>query len=229
MTNQTSSPDATKISVSVYPALLARFEKSLRPIIKRDAFLGQLIAQELPWLRAELEGRKNSDAARRYIGRRLRGLKPETINVLVEKSLAAELAKVVEESNLSRDAFFNYLLFCLEPTPMFFRYFELPDQIAPSNFKEWLQPMPVAPMATIKEVLSDPFYYLRAAVRERWQQGLYTLELPEKMHGFSCYLPDESVPRTKANKKAQRDSEQLFAELERLDAEAFGTAAAGQQ
>ncbi|MDF2457755.1 MAG: hypothetical protein K0S79_171 [Nitrospira sp.] len=228
-TQQPLAKATTKISVSVYPALLERFDTSLRQIIKRDAFLNQLLSQEVPVLRAELHGKRNSDAARKHIGRELRKMKPVTINVVLDKETADELNLVVDETNLVRDSFVNFLLYCLQPMPGFYRWFELPEFCSPSEFKEWLQPTPVSPMQTIHEIFSDPFYYLRAAVTERCSTGLYALELPPRMHGLACYLPDESVPATGAHKRMLKNSELLLKELDALDAAAFASVAGAQE
>jgi hypothetical protein len=49
-------------------------------------------------------------------------------------------------------------------------------------------------MGAIEEMLTDPFYYLRAACEHRYRCGLNVLEFPENLHGLYCYIPDEELP-----------------------------------
>jgi hypothetical protein len=216
--------DTTKITASIQIGLLERFETDMREcFLKRDAFLDQVIAGEIPNLRHDLAGKRLSQEAKTYISRKLKRMGTRPVNFVVSKEVAAALREATHEFNLVRDAFMNYLLMCLRCTPKFLKYFELPSHYTSSHFQASMEPPDVSPMAVIRGAMSDPFYYLREAVMERHETGLYTLELPEQFHGFSCYLPDESVPGSEANKKLVQEVEQLLAglELDELEQEAF--------
>jgi hypothetical protein len=216
--------DTTKITASIQIGLLERFDDDMRKcFLKRDAFLNQVIGGEIANLREDLAGKRLSRIAKTYISGKLKRMGTRPVNFVVAKDVAAALNEAVDEFNLVRDAFINYVMMCLRSTPNFLKYFELPTHGAPSHFDAWMEPIEVSPLSVIRNALSDPFYYLREAVAERHGTGLYTLELPEQFHGFSCYLPDESVPGSEANKKIVQEVEELLAglELDELEDAAF--------
>lgn len=219
--------ETTKITVRIQSGLLTRFDEDIkRCFIKRDAFLNQIIGNEVPHLRRELTGKRCSPMAHQYISRSLMRLETKPVNITVEKSVAHALNEVVKEANVVRDAFANYLLLALRSTDLFLKHFELPTNYSGSHFDSVLEPTPVSPLKAIAHAMFDPFYYLRTAVEERYETGLYGLELPKDFHAFCCYLPDEAVPGTEANKQQIEFGEQLLASL-RLDA--LEQAAFGQQ
>ena len=67
--------------------------------------------------------------------------------------------------------------------------------------------MPSSPMQAMEAVRDDPLFYLRTRVESDGGSGLYLFPLPTKLHGFSCYLDDEDVPNTVANKKKTAEVE----------------------
>lgn len=105
----------TKISVSVLSTLFYDWSYQLEDcFIKRDAFLENLIRVELPHIRDDLAGKRNSTSAKDYIGRSLRqlgGAKSLPMKVRsfkVSKSVADDLREVEKEHNILRDALIAY-------------------------------------------------------------------------------------------------------------------------
>lgn len=76
----------------------------------------------------------------------------------------------------------------------------------------------------MEAVFADPLYYLRTAAEERFGCGLYLLDLPEKLVGFSCFLDDSQVPGTKEYADAQKQSEEMLKALDLFERDAFSTA-----
>lgn len=209
--------ETTKVTFKIYGPLLESFDQQLdRLCLKRDAFLNKVLKIEVPRLAKELQGKRQSNAARRFISGELKRLSPHPINVVVEKSVAEMLHETVEATNLVRDAFANRLLIFLRGSPVLLKYLGLPQTTRPSNFDELIDDLSTGPLAAMEEILNDPMYFLRIAAEERFEEGLYELELPEKLLGFTCYLPDSCVPGTPAHQKAAEEAELLLAEMESL-------------
>lgn len=214
--------ETTKITVRIQPGLAAKFDADIKGcFIKRDAFLTQVLRNEVPYLRKELEGKKLSQAAKLHVSRSLKRLGPEPMNILIDKAVATALNEVVEETNIVRDAFMNFLLMFLRATPTMLKHFDLPTHYTGSAFNSHLDPTRVGPLQAISDAMVDPFYYLRVAVQERHGVGLYSLPLPENLHAFSVYIPDEDVPGTEEHNQMVKRGQELLASFERLEAEAF--------
>jgi hypothetical protein len=210
----------TKITAKIQEGLLERFDQDMRGcFLKRDAFLNQVIGSEIAHLREDLQGKRLTPIARTYISGKLKRMGTRPVNIVVDKQVAADLNAAVEAHNLVRDAFINYLLVCLRSTPRFLKYFELPSHYTGSHFDAALEPTEVSPLRAIASTMCDPFYYLREAVRERHGTGLYALPMPEEFHGVSCYLPDDEVPGSEANKVLVRETDALLAALDLDDLE----------
>lgn len=201
----------TKVTVKMHEKLFESFEKQIDALhIKRDAFLDSVIQQEMKFLEEELGGRRQSPAARQYIAGELKRLGTRKVNIQIEQSTADKLNRIVREGNLVRDAFVNRLVMFLRSTPMVLKALGLPSHITGSEYDDYVEPMPTSPLAAIQVVQSDPLYYIRAAIQERHQVGLYELLMPEKLIGFSCYLDDNLVPGTKAYLDAQEFTDMFF-------------------
>jgi hypothetical protein len=211
----------TKMTVKIYEPLLDSFDKQLVGLcLKRDAFLNQMIKVETPHLKRELEGRRLSAQARRYIAGSLKRLGTKSVNVVVDTETATALKDVVQATNIVRDAFVNRLLMFLRSSDALLKRYRLPQQINWEEFKIWYEDMPTSPLKAMEAVFSDPLYYLRLAVRERHGTGLYLLTLPETFVGFSCYLDDASVPGT----QEYTDLDAILRlELDRVERDAFAT------
>lgn len=213
--------EQTKITAKIYSSLLRQFDKDMRErFLKRDAFLNQILRNETAHLKGDLGGKRLSTLAHKYIAGELKHMGTTQVNIVVDKGVADELNAVVKECNLVRDAFLNYLLLCLRSSDKFLTYFELPLDTSSSRFDAIIFPLPISPLSAIGEVMRDPFYYLRQAVAERHETGLYTMKLPKGYHGFSCYLADVEVPGSTANREML--DEFMSVELEQRDEEAFG-------
>lgn len=104
----------TKMTVKIYEPLFKSFDDQMnRLCIKRDAFLNHMIKRETPNLAKELDGRRLSPSARRYISGSLKRMGTRTVNVVVDKETAEALNAVVDASNIVRDAFINRLIMFL--------------------------------------------------------------------------------------------------------------------
>jgi hypothetical protein len=90
---------------------LRDFDKQIDSLfIKRDAFLNCMIQEEIPHLARDLEGKRLSLKAKRYIAGELKRLGTVPVNVVVDKSTADTLNAIVDSSNIVRDAFINRLM-----------------------------------------------------------------------------------------------------------------------
>ncbi|MCX7144158.1 MAG: hypothetical protein NT123_24605 [Proteobacteria bacterium] len=212
----------TKITVKIYEPLLRDFDKQIDALfIKRDAFLNSMIQGEVQHLASDLDGKRLSGKAKRYIAGELKRLGTETVNVTVDKSTADALKAIVDSTNIVRDAFINRLIMLLRSSNPLLKYLELPEFITASAFESSVDPMPTSPMKAMEAVHSDPLFYLRVAARERHGTGLYLIDLPPKLAGFACYLDESRVPGTEAYAQTQRDVQAMLDELINLEADAF--------
>ncbi|MHB0990286.1 MAG: hypothetical protein ACYC0M_03280 [Burkholderiales bacterium] len=204
----------TKITVKIFEPLLKNFDKQIETLfIKRDAFLNRVLQEELKHLARDMQGKKMSSKANRYISGELKKLGTKQVNIVVDQSTADELKDIVNDTNIVRDAFFNRLILLLRSNTDLLKYLDLPAFINGSEFKSVIDPMPTSPLQAMLEVLNDPLYYLREGAEERLKTGLYLIELPPKLVGFTCYLDDAQVPGTEAYKQSQIDAETMLEQL----------------
>lgn len=212
----------TKITVKIYEPLLKDFDRQLdRLFIKRDAFLNAMIQEETQHLAREMEGKRLASSAKRHIAAELKRMGTKQVNVVVDKATADALNAIVETSNLVRDAFVNRLIMLLRSSCALLSYLDLPELIKGSEFDACVEPMPTSPMKAIEAVHADPLFYLRTACEERHKTGLYLLELPPKLVGFTCYMDESMVPGTKAYEQMQREVQAMLDELIDLETDAF--------
>jgi hypothetical protein len=211
----------TKITVKIYEPLLRDFDKQINMLfIKRDAFLNNMILVEVQHLAKDLEGKRLTLKAKRYIAGELKRLGTVTVNVVVDKSTAEALNAIVENTNIVRDAFINRLIMLLRSSKPVLDFLDLPQFVTGSAFETSVDPMPTSPMKAIEAVHSDPLFYLRVAAEERFDTGLYLIDLPKKLVGFSCYLDESRIPGTESFAQAQRD-EAMLDELLNFEVDAF--------
>jgi hypothetical protein len=217
--------ETTKITFKVYEPLLAEFDKQIRAtFIKRDAFLNHMIKNETRNLGNELGDNVLSKKARLFISRELQRLGTKTINVVVDKSTAANLNKIVKKHNLVRDAFLNRLIMFLLSRDNLLKYLELPIEIERHEFEGCLDSMPTSPLGAIRAISGDPFFYLRVASYERFSTGLYMLQLPEKFMGLACYIEDRQIPGSDEYLyELSLLEKSLLISLEKTEKEAFST------
>lgn len=216
----TTDRGLTKLTAKLYDPMYAVFDRRISDaLIRRDAFLDLMIAQEIPHLREDLEGKQLSSAANRHISHSLKRLGLKQVSIAVRHETAETLRAVVEEHNLVRDAFLNRLIALLRASDPLLKALGLPNRVRGGR-RDGTEDMPTSPLRSIEETLSDPLHYLRAACQERYGCGLHLLEFPREYMGFSCYLGDDQVPSTQAYKeREEKDREEalLLAELFEAD------------
>jgi len=211
--------DTTKITIKVSRALMHKFNQKVDELfIKRDALINHVLKVEIGYLAAELEGLKLSTTAKRYISGELRRLDIVTVNIVVEKEVAAKLNAVVKETNIIRDAFANRMILFLLSSDILLEWLELPKVLAEldTRWGDFGGELPTSPLAATKYIFNDPLFYLRTAVNEWYKTGLYTIVLPEqkKFTGLTCYMEDKDVPGTAEHEEYQTHLENLWNELE---------------
>jgi hypothetical protein len=215
---------ATKMTVKIYRPLMEDFNRQVDSLhLMRDAFVNSMIRQETRRLAEEMHGKKMSAAARAYVAGSLKHMGTKPVNLVVDKDTADALNKVVAETNMVRDAFINRLIMFLRSSDSLLKYLELPSFITGSEFQSSVEPMPTSPLKAIEAVHADPLYYLRVAIEERHETGLYLMNMPPKLVGFSCYLDDASVPGTPSFEEKQREVEEMLRELDVFETEAFAS------
>lgn len=213
----------TKITVKIFAPLLKDFERQIESLfIKRDAFLNSVIQEEIKHLARDMQGKKLSSKANRYISGELMRLGTKQVNIVVDQSTADALNVVVKETNIVRDAFFNRLILLLRSDTDFVKHLDLPEFINGSEFESGIEQMPTCPLAAMAAVQNDPLYYLREGAEDRLKTGLYLIDLPPEYVGFTCYLDDTQVPGTEACTQWQTESQKQLDEfLMSFKADAF--------
>lgn len=194
----------TKISVGVLTTLFHDWQMQLEDcFMKRDAFLEHVLRCELPHLRADLAGKRNSDQARAYIGHALRrmgvakSMSFKTRSFKISKATADELREIEQEHNLVRDALINRLVVLMRSRPGLLRALDLSETVHWNSHSGSV--LHVGPLPNLLEVLADPFYDLRQECQRVHGCGLHALDMPHEMIGFSLYLEDMRVPGTAEN------------------------------
>jgi hypothetical protein len=139
---------------------------------------------------------------------------------------ADALDKVVAEANMVRDAFINRLIMFVRSSAF------LPEVPRAPGIRHGIG-IRVDRAADADEPTQshggDP---CRSAVlpsrssEERHETGLYLLDMPPQLVGFSCYLDDALVPGTERYEEAQREVEELLRELDDFEGVVFTGAAA---
>lgn len=223
---------ATAITVRLFEPMYVDFDRQLSGLlIKRDAFIDRMISVEIPHARSDLEGKELSPVAKRYIAGRLKNLGKgdhpplKQVCISVRPETADALDRLVKDHNLVRDAFLNRLIMLLRSSDALLEALDLPKRI--NGFSHTgTQDMPTSPMKAIEEIQWDPLYYLRNACMKKHDCGLYDLPLPEHLDAFSCFLPDEEVPRTLAHAQRLQEEEEWAALL--IDLENFESGLSGK-
>jgi hypothetical protein len=189
--------NTTKITIKIHEPLLKAFDKQLESVfLKRDAFLNHIIKREITNLAEQLEGKRLSPKAKRYISQELKRLGTKNINVVVEKEVAKVLNEIVERHNIVRDAFMNRLILFLHSSDELLTYLNLPLNITDMPKRSGYEGMPTSPFFAIESVIFEPFYYLEIAAKQKHNSGVYLLDLPPKNVGFSCFIDDYLIPNT---------------------------------
>ena len=175
----------TKITVKIFEPLLKDFERQIEALfIKRDAFLNSVIQEEIKHLARDMQGKKLSSKANRYISGELKRLGAKQVNIVVDQSTADALNVVVKETNIVRDAFFNRLILLLRSDADFVKHLDLPAFINGSELESGIEQMPTCPLAAMAAVQNDPLYYFREGGEDRLKTGRHMIDLPPKYVGF---------------------------------------------
>lgn len=178
-----------KVTLKIFTPLLHEVESQLEALhMKRDSFLDHLIARELPYLESDLNGKRLSVSARRFIARSLKRLGTSQINVQLSSATAERLDEVARPINLVRDSFINRLLYFSVASDSLLKYF----QTKPDSIVIYECNLPVGYLRAIHEIQIDPLANLRRLVKAKHGLGLYLAPLPVELAAFECYLDDET-------------------------------------
>jgi hypothetical protein len=221
----------TKLTVKLFEPMYVDFDRQLsNALLRRDAFLDRMIAHEIPYLHEDLQGKSLSNEANRYISHCLKGLGGKktlplkTVSISVRHETAESLRSVVREHNLVRDAFLNRLIALLRSSENLLDALGLPSRIRWNRIDNTEDPT-ISPLRNIADTLNDPLFYLRAACEKQYGCGLYLLEFPVELMGFSCYLDDDRVPGTTSYSERIKETSILFGELDSFESNLTSTKA----
>lgn len=210
----------TKISFRVPPGLWQRFAEQAKDLfLNRAPFLNYMIQRELPELERDLDTRRLSTQARRYISGQLKRQGAKSVNIEIASSTAAELKRVMSDHNLVRDAFLCRLLIFLRSTDPLLGFLDVSNKVKENiHYPDGilgLEAMPASPLGAMEAVRSNPMFYVRNYVENRWSCGIYRVPLPREFDWAACFLEDEDIPGTEAFKNCQRKSAELYEMVER--------------
>jgi hypothetical protein len=200
----------TKISVRVYEPLFKGFQRyfqgGVRPsVLKRDAVMDWVISGEIDHIQRDLEGKRLSSKARRFISGRIKKAPTVQASFALRKSTADALNAVVAEHNLVRDSLIGWMIAMLAARPSLLEALNLPkSEHDIRKLSIFLEGPSLTALDAIQEALCDPFFYLRHACEEWHGVGLYALELPANLTIVTCFLTDERVPGTKAHRAKEQ-------------------------
>lgn len=193
----------TKLTFSVFKGVEQRLKKSLDQLfIKRDGFIEHLINTELPNLKDAMAGLKNSPSARAFINKSMDKKRlTTTITVVVKKSLASKLKQVIDEHNLSRDAFINRMLIFtllnakqLEALGIERTASEIESRI------DFVDAIPTSPMEAFSYWMDDPLFLIRESLKLT-EENMYLIDLDCLKSNLNtmtaCYFPNEQLPDPK--------------------------------
>jgi hypothetical protein len=204
----------TSISFNIPPKLWESFKSQADNLfLSRAPFLDYMLSNELPHLRAELDGLRLSTRAKRHIAGAMKRMGPTSVNIDVRTETAAALRDAMDAHNLVRDAFMSRLIIFLRSTDAFLRYLDVPLVAHGRNMGISLDEMPASPMRAMEAVRDDPLFYVRAHVEHVHECGIYRVSLPRDLDWAACYLPDEAIPGTAAHRKQLKLSNELLAML----------------
>lgn len=218
----TTQSDKRKITVQLWrPLLLGLNELTAHTCLNRDAYLNFAFAHESAALAHELQGKRNSEAARAHIKQCFAELKDhQQVSFNLEVTTVQSIVSACEEVNIWRDTFINrviYFLLC-GPHRMAQLWGINLSEYETAIFNEgreirWLLLSP--PLEAINQLIqADPFQAMRTVLNVRYPRdssnllGLHeqilgaptanTREL-RGLSGFNIYLHDSMVPSTPEN------------------------------
>jgi len=230
-----------KLWKPLYGKLSATVE---RACLRRDAYLDRVFAHEARMLKAEVP-RPNSADARRFLESRLQELDRRSVNFSLSSTTVEAVNHACEELNVVRDCFINRVLFllladiatCEIITGLEFREC-LPDILGEYDRDYLYAPLWSGSLAAISEIVrEDPFWALRNMIDYFRQHGdeqttpLHACVIVPEMFSkrppgviaLNCYLPDEYVPGSAAQKHAEKELEDLLGEVLNIADMRFGS------
>lgn len=179
--------------------------------LSRAPFLDYMVRRELANLREELEGLKQSTRAKRHIAGVLKRQDLTSVNIEVQPETADALREATAAHNMGRDAFMSRLVIFLRSTDSLLRYLEVPLTVQRRGIGSSLEDMPTSPLGAMEAVCDDPLFYVRAHVEDVHGCGIYRAPLPPSADWAACYLPDEQVPNTPANRRRLKEEAEFLA------------------
>lgn len=188
----------TRIAVDLITTFFTDFDAQVRAcFMHRDAFLEHLIQCEMPRLRQDLLGKRNSDKVKTYIADALhrlggtKSLSSKHYSFNIQKETADELRELEHEHNLVRAALFNRLIALSCGQASLFEALDLPLMLQGSGRHREKQ---VGLQPELAELMADPFYLIRFECLRIHGCGIHALKFPMQWVGLSLYLPDEYLP-----------------------------------
>ena len=179
--------------------------------LSRAPFLDYVVRQEIANLRVELEGLKQSTRAKRHIAGALKRQDLTSVNIEVRPETAEALRDATAAHNMGRDAFISRLVIFLRSTDALLKYLDVPRTVQHRGIGASLEDMPTSPLGAMGAVRDDPLFSVRAHVEDIHGCGIYRAPLPPSADWAACYLPDELVPNTPANRRRLREEAEFLA------------------
>lgn len=169
----------TKLTFHVFTPFNKKFNNAIKALfLKRDSFLDHLISSELEHLEKALAGKQNSQKAKRYINEGMDKKRTSTqLTVVVNKTTAQRLRRIVRRHNINRDAFINRLFLFMILTEVGLERLQIPSKIESNMIPGvTIDSASTSPFRHLQEGISDPFFYIRTALEED-QENLYLIDL----------------------------------------------------
>lgn len=200
-----------KIAVKVWQPVIDKLDKKIElGCLKRDAYIGKVLAIELDRLDEEI-AQPNSETARDFVVAKLNLLNRKTVTFSLRSNLVDRLDEICAKKLIVRDAFFNRILLMLTATPS-----QIDRLLLAALDSDWQNivwnehncdwsffPDIFYPL----EPHLDPFWVIREGIRltnkkNDSDNSFYGVVLTDRhfkgkdLFGLNCYLPDREVPDT---------------------------------
>jgi hypothetical protein len=202
------------ISFRVPEQLWTHFKKQTQDLfLARAPFLDHVLEREIPHLRADLKGLKQSHRAKREISKDLKKKGLVSVNIEARQITIDALKKVLDEHNVLRDAFMTRLIVFLRSTDYFLEHLGVPKIASNKAGRASLEEMPTSPLKAMEAVRDDPLFYIRSHLEEAGFGGIYRVNLGEDFLFAACYIEDELVPGTSVGNMAARENAKIWALL----------------
>lgn len=163
---------------------------------KRDALFSRVLGNELRELASELNGRTLSEKAKREVNSHLKNLDLTQTSIQLDELVVGQLNEIVRIHNLNRDSVINRVLLFFVASDTFLNALDLEPVVTEDIFRvtEAEIAVPLSPLETIRNVVSDPFYVIRTVLQHAGEKGVYAVALPNQLFGLTCYCNDLELP-----------------------------------